>query len=45
MKPGGEGTAIDCLECGPAADGAAPGVLFDARGIACRDCGVMVLPQ
>jgi DNA-directed RNA polymerase subunit RPC12/RpoP len=45
MKPGSEGTAIYCLECGPEADGAWPGVLFDARGIACRDCGVMVLPQ
>jgi hypothetical protein len=45
MKPGREGTAIYCLACGPAADGAAPGVLFDARGIACRDCGVTLLPQ
>jgi DNA-directed RNA polymerase subunit RPC12/RpoP len=45
MKPGRERTAIYCLQCGPAADGAAPGVIFDARGIACRDCGVRVLPQ
>jgi DNA-directed RNA polymerase subunit RPC12/RpoP len=45
MKPGRERTAIYFLECGPEADGAAPGVIFDARGIACRDCGVRVLPQ
>jgi DNA-directed RNA polymerase subunit RPC12/RpoP len=45
MKPGTEVTAIYCLECGPEADGAWRGVIFDARGIVCRDCGVRVLPQ